>query len=404
MADTLPGYRGQLPIAQILAAHRLPGLERDAGWHAEYHHEVALAVCENERGAFLANFLALVAMAGAAAATPAPLHMVLPLACRLISMIMARRCWDRYRNALQRKQGTAQAARRLGVVLAFGGASWAGMLLPLFARPSDSPAWLALVGGSLVGVSLVTALIAPLRRLASAFVAGFLAILVCGLGLAQEVMGLWAAAEVFALFAAVIAYARAAARQKHAACALIVDKRRLASVLDEALERARYLSTHDMLTGLWNRRAFFEESGDGGSPDAGFLLTIDLDHFKQLNDSHGHAAGDQVLVAVAAILESAVHRLPGGPHRAVRLGGEEFVLHLRRVRPEMALHMAELVRRQIAAIRLDGPRGQPLRVSASIGVAAIEAGMSLDEALRRSDVAMYRAKDRGRNQVFAAAA
>lgn len=383
-------------------------LVRDDAWYAEVEREVARAVSENERSAFLANLLGWFAFVMAAAPLPQAGALTLPLMLRLVAIFGTRHCWRTYRAALDAGRPHLRLQARLSASLAFGGLSWAAVLLPLLAAPSTHPSWLALAGGTLVGVSLVTAMVAPIRMLAASFAGGFLLTLVAGLVWGGQASGLQGMFEIGALSLAILVYAYAASRQKHAASTLIVDKRRLTGLLETALEQARFLATRDALTGLWNRRAFFAEgdcNGPASGPECeGYLLTIDLDHFKQINDRHGHATGDTVLVAVAQVLECATERLPGGRHRAVRLGGEEFVLHLVGIDHAMAMALAELVRRQVAQLAVLSPDGAAIPLSASIGVARIARGMSLDEALRHSDLALYRAKDRGRNQVVAEAA
>lgn len=155
----------------------------------------------------------------------------------------------------------------------------------------------------------------------------------------------------------------------------------------------------DGLTGLLNRRAMLEmlvqavmaSRGQGGFS----VILADIDHFKHINDQHGHGIGDQVLVAVAQELE----RLQGDNRHAARWGGEEFFVLLPGVGLMDACRRAEELRYRIERM-LTPVRG--LRVTLSLGVAEIGAGEVLEDCLKRCDQALYRAKDAGRNAVVAA--
>ncbi|WP_414170829.1 putative bifunctional diguanylate cyclase/phosphodiesterase [Streptoverticillium reticulum] len=164
-------------------------------------------------------------------------------------------------------------------------------------------------------------------------------------------------------------------------------------------ERLRYEATHDVLTGLPNRALFFERLDralESGAEDARFgLCYLDIDGFKAVNDSLGHAVGDRLLVAVADRLRSCVC----GPGELVaRLGGDEFVALT--AGPAADTDAAALARRMLAA--LSGPvtvDGRDLAVRASIGIVTGAAGESgAAEVLRSADITMYRAKAAGGNR------
>jgi diguanylate cyclase (GGDEF)-like protein len=153
----------------------------------------------------------------------------------------------------------------------------------------------------------------------------------------------------------------------------------------------------DSLTGLLNRRAFedilrrelLRNNRDGGS--LGIML-IDLDYFKQVNDSMGHFAGDDVLRRIATVLRDGTR-----PSDVLaRYGGEEFVVMLRNVGIEEAKSAAERIRQQIANLS-DLPGSVTL--TASLGVAVSQPKETATEFLFRSDEALYRSKREGRNQV-----
>jgi diguanylate cyclase (GGDEF)-like protein len=164
-------------------------------------------------------------------------------------------------------------------------------------------------------------------------------------------------------------------------------------------EQMRRLATIDGLTGMLNRRAFFERAESAHQlalrlrkPIA--LLMLDIDHFKQLNDSFGHASGDEALKVFADTARGVLreHDLIG------RLGGEEFALVLPGTRLEGALEAAERLRLAVLEAPVFG--GAPgYRMTVSIGVVTIEAGEELTAALARADHALYAAKTGGRNRV-----
>jgi diguanylate cyclase (GGDEF)-like protein len=154
----------------------------------------------------------------------------------------------------------------------------------------------------------------------------------------------------------------------------------------------------DMLTGTYNRRGFFERAESmlresrHGLP---CLLLIDADHFKRVNDTHGHQVGDVVLLQLANRMSSMLREgdLMG------RIGGEEFAILLPQSSVQAAIAMAERIREAVArhALRIQGLR---VPMTLSIGVAAVLPGEgTLSAALGRADTAMYNAKQGGRNRV-----
>ena len=175
---------------------------------------------------------------------------------------------------------------------------------------------------------------------------------------------------------------------------LRVQKKHGAELSEQALR--------DPLTGVDNRRALFtnmrELLSTGTAQGEHALLLIDLDHFKRINDSHGHPAGDAVLVAVAMQLKQQLQ----GRCSLARLGGEEFAVLCPASGRNAALGLAEELRLAVAqtAVR-DLP--VPTQVTASIGVALFEGKGSLDDWMRAVDRALYAAKARGRNCVVEAA-
>ena len=168
------------------------------------------------------------------------------------------------------------------------------------------------------------------------------------------------------------------------------------------VEDSQRLAMVDPLTGLLNRRALCaamdgEVARSLRHGRALAVMVLDVDHFKRINDRHGHAAGDAVLVALGRTLPEQIRKgdLVG------RWGGEEFVLGLVETDLSGARVVAERVRAAVERLVVAGPEG-PIPVTVSVGVAAFEAHRDLDTAISRADAAMYRAKSQGRNRVEAA--
>ena len=164
--------------------------------------------------------------------------------------------------------------------------------------------------------------------------------------------------------------------------------------LSQITESARL----DPLTGLLNRAALQQLRGDPDALarlDAGTycLVVLDIDHFKKINDTHGHREGDRALRAVGEVVEASVRH----DDVAVRFGGEEFLLVLPQTRIEEALEVTERIRTAVAGLDL------PFTVTVSAGVAAGDPLISLPEAVfEAADRALYRAKQEGRDRVVAA--
>ncbi|HZU63086.1 MAG TPA: diguanylate cyclase [Novosphingobium sp.] len=173
----------------------------------------------------------------------------------------------------------------------------------------------------------------------------------------------------------------------------------------QQIKRLRYLAERDLLTGLFNRRAFFEHAyaaleGLPGGDARGWIGILDIDHFKQVNDTYGHDAGDKVLKEVAGVLAAVAGR---EGFLAARFGGEEFILMLLRRDHGQVMALCEEVRSRIAALTIPY-EASAVHVTASIGLAGIQQGESLDNNLNAADQMLYMAKAGGRNQVVSDAA
>lgn len=258
----------------------------------------------------------------------------------------------------------------------------------------------------LVGVLAVGLMLFELRPMVVAY-------LVCvGLMLLHDAAVLWGAASYApALGAGVFVDGQAAwwftAWRQYVlyvgALALVAWLLLLFARLDRLHLKLTQLSYTDGLTGLANRRRFMEvlEAELVRQVRSGHelcLLLIDVDHFKDINDRHGHHAGDAVLRELAGLFMASVRAPADLP---ARLGGEEFAIVLPDTRLDEARRVAERLREQVAThVFEDGDTR--LRVSVSIGLVAAR-GLNLGTLLQRADEALYRAKHTGRNRVVEAA-
>jgi len=180
--------------------------------------------------------------------------------------------------------------------------------------------------------------------------------------------------------------------------------RRQRAELAQALEQIRQLATHDDLTGLLNRRAMLDRmqleqrrSLRSGSPL--LIAQLDIDHFKVVNDTHGHAAGDLVLQSFA----DTVRRNVRDTDVLARWGGEEFVLLLCDTPAADAVALMERLRQAVQAMQVPVPQGDgSITVTVSIGLARHTPADSLAGTLERADQALYAAKAGGRNRVVPA--
>lgn len=175
------------------------------------------------------------------------------------------------------------------------------------------------------------------------------------------------------------------------------------------LMRVYRQATHDPLTGLLNRgalslhleklQAWRREEQSSGSLTPCAVLMMDIDHFKKINDTHGHSVGDLVLGEFAQILVSQTRE----EDCVARYGGEEFVILLVNTDIRRAREVAERIRRAVEAHHFPDHEHQRVPVTTSIGVAGLKEDETPEQALERADAALYRAKEAGRNRIMTAA-
>jgi two-component system, cell cycle response regulator len=201
-----------------------------------------------------------------------------------------------------------------------------------------------------------------------------------------------------------IALAPSAAAAPDTATLLSLVARELGGPLRIAalMEESQRLATVDSLTGLMNRRAFLammrvelNRCQRYGMPLS--LLLLDIDHFKAINDNHGHAAGDQALVAMGELLQRQM-RVPDWP---ARWGGEEMVIALTNTDSAGGAVAGERLRRAVEALSVPA-ESTTLRFTVSLGLATLRAHESLEAFIDRADRAMYAAKVGGRNRLVVA--
>jgi diguanylate cyclase (GGDEF)-like protein len=178
-------------------------------------------------------------------------------------------------------------------------------------------------------------------------------------------------------------------------CALIVAHQQTL-----ALRRA---SLTDVLTGWLNRRALHDTAGRAfrHSRKAGtalYFITFDIDHFKAVNDHHGHGVGDTAICHVTTVAARVLH----DQDALFRIGGEEFAVLIAGPQPDQIDALAEHLRAQVAAtpLMVEGTPQGPIRMTISVGIAAMGAyDQQWEDILRRADEALYHAKQHGRNRV-----
>jgi len=189
----------------------------------------------------------------------------------------------------------------------------------------------------------------------------------------------------------------------------IIDLVCISAFLQEGVDEKRRAAEHELfvtatvdpLTKLPSRRHFFDMANheilraQRAKTEFGILM-IDIDHFKKVNDTAGHAMGDRILEAVGDILNNSV--------RAVdiigRLGGEEFAILLTDTPPDALERVAEKIRQNIKDVTIEGWTDIYSPITASIGCASYRSKLTLDDVLQHADEALYKAKHNGRNQVI----
>lgn len=169
-------------------------------------------------------------------------------------------------------------------------------------------------------------------------------------------------------------------------------------LLSAAKEQAETEARVDVLTGLTNRRSFIESAhqflarANRNTSSELYLLMIDIDHFKKVNDTYGHAAGDAVLIAVAKSLSETIRTIDV----VSRLGGEEFAALMENDDPQGTINLSERLRSAIEDLVIEF-EGHQIRITTSIGIAKWTPNDNLDSLMNQADNSLYQAKNFGRN-------
>jgi diguanylate cyclase len=173
--------------------------------------------------------------------------------------------------------------------------------------------------------------------------------------------------------------------------------------LRKDLDRACSEALHDPLTGILNRKGFDQQiaallSTAPGKGEGHFVVMLDIDHFKKVNDTHGHLMGDRVIQGVAEILRSTV---TNPAHAVTRYGGEEFAILMPQSTRQECTQVAEAIRNRTKGMKIRNRKTQELLLSVTIsgGVAEWQPGDDPLTLIARADAALYRSKSEGRDRL-----
>ena len=367
------------------------------------------AMIDRANASILANVMGLAILGYACFVLPFGRTLGIAVGARLVAVVITGWNTRALLGALEADRPVTGHVNRFALGMGLAGLTWGGLIWSVPIAHLTSMGGLLVMTVILTGVSLIIATASPVPRVIAVFMAGFAGPMIAWLVLVSSSMGMGPVITILAIAFAVLSFSLGLTREAQKAGRLIVENRnlveahaRLIADLKRAAEENERLANHDALTGLLNRRAFERVVTDIGATGRTHLwsaMLVDLDHFKRVNDSAGHAAGDGVLVASGAILAGTVAALPGGGI-AARLGGEEFVLMVEGLRDAEVLDAARQVGARFRA--LPAPEGVEQAVTASIGLARWAEGETWEQCFARADAALYAAKNAGRDRVVAA--
>ncbi len=301
------------------------------------------------------------------------------------------------RHALKAGKETTLRKNLWMMAEASSGIIWAAMMLDVGTLIGGSDAVLTTWVTILVTMVVSVLLAAPIAGIAFPLLGGFTAAVAAGIFLFGKDFSSFAELALTFMCVTLFIIAKAVNLQAHKSCRDGIEVERLSQRLADELERTSWLSRHDCLTGLLNRSALqgaMEDHGDSPTP----VILIDIDHFKQINDSYGHGQGDSVIAAVGACISETLAK--AAPHGlAARWGGEEFIIALPGHQADAA-DIAEDLRSAVARLtHQDWPAR--LRVTGSLGLAHGPAS-AFSATFKSADSAMYEAKKLGRNRIVRA--
>lgn len=358
-------------------------------------------LAERERHTLGANLIGLLGCLFAVLQMGELAVFALPLGLRLVAIFATRLATNNLRKVLQAGGPLTVPLRWVGTSLTIAGFTWGLLMHHALAHVAGHTFAFVIIGIAIVGVSLIAAMVGPLPKILASFVGTFALTLFGALALRPEGFDPAILLAATAMLGGVVAYSLGVARQSQDMSLALIENRELGIELADALAHAEFLSQRDPLTGLRNRRAFMDDPRFcDANPRDRHVIALDLDRFKAVNDTFGHAMGDRVLALTGDAIRDVLRPLPDDSHCAVRLGGEEFAIVIDRPEEALAASVADDLLAAIAAIttQIDA---DGLAVSASIGRARWRSGENLSQALQAADEALYRAKETGRNRIVA---
>ncbi|MFC4293162.1 GGDEF domain-containing protein [Sphingorhabdus arenilitoris] len=287
------------------------------------------------------------------------------------------------------------------------GAVWGLMLWPVTDPAISGPERPIITAVIMVTVSAGCLVSSNASGLPRSIIAGFIITAVPSSIIFYDMEGALLTSGAFLMFVAMLNIASIMRSEAVRNLKTELEKDELTAELAAALDRAQYLSRHDSLTGLLNRRDFDRAATSlniDRSAQSGAIIIFDLDHFKSINDRFGHMDGDKALIAAADLTRMVLSNndlTASEDYAAARWGGEEFVVALAAKNEMQAAEIAEQIR---TAFEDYSETGWPaeLHITASFGVAAWPARSSLQDAIAAADARLLQAKSAGRNRVVAA--
>ena len=387
-----------MPVSNVVDEQGFLVVGSRHDYEAAVFRETLSGILAVERRNVIAQLMLLAAMVVAASRLPNASFFILPLALRLAAVCHTRFAAHMLGKAIARGGRIERELAYAGFALFAGGATWGYLLACVMIDPTLHPARMVLGGGALVGVSLITSIVAPSNRLLLPFLSGFVGCFALATWMGAAEMFVVGTLAVVCLVLIFLAFAFAFSSQRVLTSRTLVENRMLSEELADSLAHAEFLAYRDPLTGLMNRRAFFEFAAEYDDSALRHVLSIDLDNFKAINDRYGHATGDKVLVKVADSIRGSLEKLPPGRHCSVRLGGEEFAIVMDCADRATACKVTEALRARVEAIA-EAIGARDLRTTCSIGLSCWEPGSSIDAVLGNADGLLYRAKRQGRNRV-----
>lgn len=372
---------------------------RDVAWQERVRRELAREFAAREGRSLPANGFAWLVCAAFAFAIGLHAILIAALTLRVAAMSATHWACRQVAKAVDKGEDFEPELNTAGAILASSGFSWGMLTWAATGSAELNAAMIGLLAVVTTGVCLICSVAGLVPRTMGSFTFFFVASVMFGALVVNGGDRPEIAAVVLLPLIGSLSWGVAVRRQAISAASDAVDNYYLREELAEALANAEFLSRHDALTGLTNRRALFDDPRD--EPAAGrtrFLLLLDLDKFKSVNDRYGHAVGDDVLVAVSDTLRRFGRRHAETNAHAYRLGGEEFALVVDAHSEQQIVNFAEGLR---VAIREDSPvrSARDLHVTASFGVCEWPEGVALRTVMNCTDRALYEAKKKGRDRV-----